>query len=60
MDKEFFDLPLAMPKEQAVEIRKCNEYSAEFGVTFLDADIVRLIENRKESLKNTGRVEFSG
>ncbi|QHQ63552.1 hypothetical protein Ana3638_24505 [Anaerocolumna sedimenticola] len=58
MDDEIFNLPALKQKQQLEEIKKCNEYSAKFGVTLSDSEVIGLNENRKESLKSMGRVEL--
>lgn len=42
------------------EIKACNEYSSQFGLTLGEADIQELAECRRRTLKDTGRVEFGG
>ena len=58
MDDEMFDLPSLKQKQQLEEFKKCNEFSAKFGVTLSNSEIITLNENRKESLKSMGRVEL--
>ncbi|WMJ86632.1 DUF6323 family protein [Anaerocolumna sp. MB42-C2] len=58
MDDEMFNLPSLKQKQQLEEIKKCNEYSAKFGVTLTNSEMIALNENRKESLKNMGRIEL--
>lgn len=47
-------------EEARQEILVCNEYSEQFGLTLTSAEAAELVENRSESLKNAGRVEFGG
>ena len=42
------------------EIRDCNNFSSQFGLTLKEAEIQELVECRKKALKDTGRVEFGG
>ncbi|WFR58680.1 DUF6323 family protein [Anaerocolumna sp. AGMB13025] len=60
MDHDLFNLSTVMIKEQADEIRKCNEYTSKFGVTLTEEEIRGLLINRKEALKSSGRIELSG
>ena len=45
-------------KQLIMNIKKCNELTIKFGVSLSDEAIERLINNRFEALKNTGRIEF--
>ena len=49
--------PLA-EKQAMTEILKCNDYSQKFGLTLTEINAAELIETRKLSLKNNGRIEF--
>ncbi len=42
------------------EILACNEYTERFGLVLSDEDAAQLVENRREALKNTERIEFGG
>jgi len=43
----------------AVEkILACNEYTKKFGVTLTNEDVVTLMEDRKDSLREQQRIEF--
>lgn len=51
----------AMRKQAALqEIRNCNSYSGQFGLTLMESEIQELNECRERALKGTGRVEFGG
>lgn len=61
MDNQFMLLPVAMLNQQtAAAIRDCNVYSAGFGLQLSEKEIHQLVENRKEALEQSGRVEFGG
>lgn len=42
------------------EIRKCNEFTAGYGLELSEEQITELVECRKAALKGSGRVEFGG
>jgi hypothetical protein len=58
MNDDFLSLPKNIGKQSALEIKKCNDYTAKFGVTLTDSDIACLMESRNETLKTLGRIEF--
>jgi hypothetical protein len=61
MSDDFMFLPVVLLKQRAIaEIKKCNEYSVKYGLQLSDEQINLLIENRKESLEESGRIEFGG
>jgi hypothetical protein len=47
-------------KQAAIELKGCNEITIKYGLALSDQDINELVENRFKSLKDTGRIEFSG
>lgn len=61
MKDNFMFLPVALMKQQMItEIKKCNEYTAKYGITLSDQEIGLLADNRKEALQSNGRIEFGG
>jgi len=58
---ENISLPLQdiQKKQEAIELRKCNEITIKYGLSLTNEDINELVENRFKSLKDTGRIEFS-
>ena len=55
------DISLLMAQRQRAELatlRACNDLSARYGLSLSDAQIGRLMEKRRASLTETGRVEF--
>lgn len=47
-------------EEAKQEIRICNEFSEQFGLTLSEEEIEELVQCRSDALKNSGRVEFGG
>ena len=43
---------------EIANIKKCNEYTSKYGLVLSDNQISNLLERRKETLKETGRIEF--
>lgn len=61
MTDQFMFLPVALLNRQTVtEIRKCNDYTTKFGLALNEDDIHELVENRREALERSGRIEFGG
>ncbi len=61
MSEQFMFLPVALLNQHMLaEIRKCNDYTERFGLQLTEADIHELLENRKEALEKSGRIEFGG
>jgi uncharacterized protein YbcC (UPF0753/DUF2309 family) len=59
MSDEFMFLPVSLLKQQTItELRKCNEYTAKYGLQLSEQEIGALVENRKEALESNGRIEF--
>ena len=46
--------------KQIANIKECNLVTQKYGLVLSDNQIMNLLEKRKETLKNTGRVEFRG
>jgi hypothetical protein len=58
---EVMNLFSPLVQKQAVEeIQKCNDFTAQFGLTLTYKDAVELVETRSHALKSNGRVEFGG
>ncbi|EHQ90935.1 DUF6323 family protein [Desulfosporosinus youngiae] len=61
MSFEIMTLSSGLIQKQAVaELEKCNEFTAQFGLTLSNYDAVELVETRTLALKNNGRIEFGG
>lgn len=43
---------------EIANIKKCNEYISKYGLVLSDNQIENILERRKETLKETGRVEL--
>lgn len=43
---------------EIANIKKCNEYTSQYGLTLSDNQIKNIVEKRKDSLQENGRVEF--
>lgn len=43
---------------EIANIKKCNEYTSQYGLALSDNQINNLLERRKETLKEAGRIEF--
>lgn len=61
MSFEMENLYLGLIQKQAVlEIEKCNDVTARFGLILSHQDAVELVETRTLALKMNGRIEFGG
>ncbi|AFM00469.1 MULTISPECIES: DUF6323 family protein [Desulfitobacterium] len=61
MALEIMNLSSALIQRQAVmEIEKCNDFSAQFGLTLSHFQAVELVETRTLALQGNGRIEFGG
>lgn len=61
MDNQFMLLPgLFLKQQTAAAIRECNDYTTRYCLQLSEQEILQLVENRKEVLERTGRVEFGG
>lgn len=49
----------ALVKTLSSEIERCNTYTKKYGLTLTKKQIVRLIETRFQTLRETNRIEFS-
>ena len=58
---EIMNISSALIQKQAViELEKCNDFTAQFGLTLSQCDAVELVETRTLALKSNGRIEFGG
>lgn len=58
---EIMRISSSLIRKQAIEeIQKCNEFTAQFGLTLSYADAIELVETRDFALKSNGRIEFGG
>lgn len=56
MEKNYLDI--INKRKEIANIKKCNEYTSKYGLVLSDNQISNLLERRKETLKETGRIEF--
>jgi hypothetical protein len=61
MSEQFMFLPVALLNQHTtIAIRQCNDFTAKYGLQLSEPEIHQLVENRKEALERTGRIEFGG
>lgn len=60
MESSYLDLINKRQQLEITKIKNCNEYTAKYGLVLSNEQINNIIEKRKESLKENGRVEFRG
>lgn len=59
MGEELFEIMLAARQKREVEtIISSNQLTQQYGVTLSEKDALMLMENRRESLKESQRIEF--
>lgn len=61
MPFEIIRMSSALIEKQAIiEIEKCNDFTAQYGLILSHHDVIELIETRNFALKSNGRIEFGG
>lgn len=61
MDSQSIFLPAMLISQQTTAmLHECNDYTTHFGLQLSEQEIQLLVENRKEVLRLTGRIEFGG
>ena len=58
MDNSYLEIVNQIKQIEIANIKKCNEYTNKYGLILSDNQISNLLEKRKETLKETGRIEF--
>lgn len=58
MEESYLEIVNKRKQIEITNIRKCNEYTSQYGLVLSDNQISNLLERRKESLKETGRIEL--
>lgn len=58
MDNSYLEIVNQRKQIEIANIKKCNEYTNKYGLILSDNRISNLLEKRKETLKETGRIEF--
>ena len=58
MDNSYLEIVNKRKQIEIANIKKCNEYTKKYGLILSDNQINNLLEIRRETLKETGRIEF--
>ncbi len=58
MDDSYLEIVNKRKQIEIANIKKCNEYTNKYGLILSDNQISNLLERRKETLKETGRIEL--
>lgn len=58
MENSYLEITNRRKQIEIANIKKCNEYTSQYGLVLSDNQISNLLEIRKETLKVTGRIEF--
>lgn len=58
MEDSYLEIVNKRKQLEMANIKKCNEYTNKYGLTLSDNQINTLLERRKETLDETGRIEF--
>lgn len=58
MEESYLEIINKRKQLEIANIKKCNEYTSQYGLVLSDKQVSNLIEKRKEILKETGRIEF--
>ena len=58
MEDSYLEIVNKRKQIEIANIKKCNEYTNKYGLILSENQISNLLERRKETLKETGRIEF--
>ena len=58
MDNSYLEIVNQRKQIEIANIKKCNEYTSKYGLVLSDNQISNILERRKETLKETGRIEL--
>ena len=58
MEENYLEIVNKRKQLEISNIKKCNEYTSQYGLILSDNQINNLLERRKETLNETGRIEF--
>ena len=58
MEDSYLEIVNKRKQIEIANIKKCNEYTNQYGLLLSENQISNLLERRKETLKETGRIEF--
>lgn len=58
MEENYLDIVNKRKQIEITNIKKCNEYTSKYGLVLSENQISNLLERRKETLRETGRIEL--
>ena len=58
MEDSYLEIVNKRKQAEIANIKNCNEYTSKYGVVLSDNQISNILERRKETLKETGRIEL--
>ncbi|MBO5413921.1 MAG: hypothetical protein J6A29_06595 [Clostridia bacterium] len=58
MEDSYLEIVNKRKQIEIANIKKCNEYTRQYGLALSDNQISNILERRKDTLKETGRIEF--
>ena len=58
MEDSYLEIVNKRKQIEFANIKKCNKYTTQYGLVLSNDQINNLLERRKETLKETGRIEF--
>ena len=58
MEDSYLEIVNKRKQTEIANIKKCNGYTSKYGLILSDNQIENILERRKETLKETGRVEL--
>ena len=58
MENSYLEIISKREQAEIENIKKCNEYTSKYGIILSDNQIANILERRKETLKETERVEL--
>lgn len=58
MEKNYLEIVNKRKQLEIANIKKCNEYTSQYGLVLSDNQMNNLLERRKETLNKTGRIEL--
>ena len=59
MEDSYLEIVNKRKQIEIANIKKCNEYTSQYGLALSDNQISNLVEKRRETLKETGRIEWN-
>ena len=58
MEESYLEIVNKRKQIEITNIKRCNEYTNQYGLELSDNQISNILEIRRETLKETGRIEF--